>query len=158
MDIGVVNEYLSGTFAGRADHEYVLELLFHKPFEVMVKIAIDRPYIVSSLMVCNKNVGCVFVDILSSYHLDSHECEPTYKLRPQMSRIIAPEVGACAESADHRDDSGDESHHNEYRGGYKPLIYSEKNFHESSISYEVVYTFYGLVDFYMYLNPNKEKV
>jgi hypothetical protein len=52
---------MASTFACFANKWILSQTLLHHPFEVAMQKTIDKEYIKRTLMVSNKNVGCVFV-------------------------------------------------------------------------------------------------
>ena len=58
---------MSGVLTGSADEGYFLECYFHHPLEVVLEVAVDNEYIESALVVGNKDVRCVFVDVFTTF-------------------------------------------------------------------------------------------
>ena len=66
----IVDKYLSGGFACPADKGNLAQTLLHHPAEIVAEISEKREYVICALMVGDKYIRCVLVDVAAAFHFD----------------------------------------------------------------------------------------
>ena len=80
------------------------QAFLHHPLEVTTQEAVDEEDVESPLVVGDKDIGGMFVQLLTSHHTDGNQQEVTCQLRPYLAGVVAPNM--C--SAQQRTYDGDQ--------------------------------------------------
>lgn len=94
----------------------------------MVQIAVYRPNIDCSLMIGDKYVRCIWVNVLAAFNFDTNEPKRAYTSRPKASRPISPVVAFAEGCANYGNQRGEYCDECEYRHSDYPLVYREECF------------------------------
>ena len=92
----------------------------------MVQIAVYQKYVVSALMVGDKHIGRMPVDIFPSADLYTHKHQDAPHLRPIMRRIITAPFAHAQNTKQYGKKRRDDCQAKQYRDCYDPLIDSPK--------------------------------
>ncbi len=132
---GVVDHYVTRHLAGVAYQRDFFERFLHHPPELVVEIAVDGKYIIGALMVGDKDIGGIGVDILPANDRYPHKGERAKQARPPMrEKVSCPP--SHTDHTEHYRQRGSEDCGDQQEGRhYQKLIYAiQDQFHGIEIN------------------------
>ena len=85
--------------AGIANKRNTAERLFHHPFEIALKEAIDEKDVKRALMVSHKNIALPVTEVVTPLDTDGKKKESANESAPKHGGIIPPEMSATDHAA-----------------------------------------------------------
>ena len=105
--MGVYHD-VTGHAACGTDEGDVGNALAHHPLEVVSQKTVDREDVIGSLMIGDKHITRLVVDVLAPHYLDPYQMHPAPHPCPPFGRKVAPIV-LIKQAAYHRDDGCDDT-------------------------------------------------
>ena len=93
-----------GLDTGITDKGNLLQIFLHHPLEIVSKVAVSQEDVIVALVVRQKDVAFVFLDVLSTFHLHFQQEKPEGAFRPELGQVISHHVGVAQKACD--DDTG----------------------------------------------------
>ena len=125
-----VDKYLVRITTGHANDRHTTQCTLHHPLEIPVQIAVNEEDIKGSLMIGHENIALSFLQILTPLDLDRQQENMRSDPRPQVARVITPEVAVANKTADSGDKSRQDGGKQKDRSGYENLIETINKFHD----------------------------
>lgn len=127
--VGAVDKYVSAFVACVSYKWDFAQRRFHHPAEVVSKKSVYAEDVECSLVVCDKDVGCVGVDVAASVDMYTDKIKPAEEFCPNLGGPVSPESASGRQASD---DSGDGCENGEddkegYRNEY--LVDTEDIYH-----------------------------
>ena len=118
--------------AGGADDGDVGDALAHHPLEVVPQEAVNREDVIGALVIGDKHITCLMVNMLAPLDLHPYQVKPAPQSGPPLGGEVAEVV--LVEEASHDGDQGNEDAHDQHNGrDDAPLVYPVNVYHVISI-------------------------
>ncbi len=95
----VVNEYVARYLAAIADKGYALEALLHHPPEVVAEIAVNREYIIRSLVVGYEDIALATGYFVAPVYGDAHQRQYAEQSAPYRPGVVAEDTASAKGAA-----------------------------------------------------------
>ena len=93
LGTSLVDKDVSCRFAGLPDEGCLAQFALHHPLKVASQIAVDKEDVERTLMVGDKDVGGLVVNIIMSFRMDGQQENAHKPARPHMAGPVTPEMG-----------------------------------------------------------------
>ena len=118
----LVDKDMMCILASQTYQRNLADALLHHPLEVTSQEAVDQEDVESTLMIGNKHITLILLQMFPTLYLHRQEKETDPQDRPPLAGIISPEVTIAQSAAYHGNKTGQDARQNKNRQTYQKLI------------------------------------